>query len=601
MINLIGLVVVIIVVVSIILATRSKKTFHPGSGTESASTTRGVWLYLLTLISLGIFATGVGQLLTLIFDVTIKSSYLTQVGRATFNQQQLSLGIAMIAIGGPLWFLFWRVVQRRARGNNGEIGALIRKLFLNFILLETALMGLITASDFLKWLIAGVPLANFSSGNLAIIIVAGVVWFYHWQVSESEGHPSPTAKTLRRWYVYILSSFGLVWLTVGLVRLINAAVISLPVWGDILVQGQFWNNNTQTSIAQIILGGVALYFHWFHMAHGDFDSILRQVYFYLLTISGGVIAALVASTILLFRVFIWVFGDISTTTSLHFQFLGWAVPTILVGVAIWGYHQRLAQEEASGVQEKRESAQRVYFYLMSFLGLGTLVAGLVFLFGILIDLITYATGTALTLTSGWWRNQLALCLALLLVGTPIWLYYWNGILKRVQAGGIEEWRALSRRIFLYVIVGVSIITLAADLVNIIYQLLSGILQGNFGINILRSSNWSLQTLIVAAPLLWYHWQILRVDQRHGTELAVIRHNVTFLTDDRSGELALRLENRLGYKIQVLYQVGQTGEPLSILPDEEINRLVIEIQSSPSNKVMLVVLGGKIITLPYQDK
>ncbi|MFC1965250.1 DUF5671 domain-containing protein, partial [Chloroflexota bacterium] len=524
----------------------------------------------------------------------------TQVGRATFNQQQLSLGLAMIVIGGPLWFLFWRLVQRPARGNSEEIGAAIRKLFLNFILLETSLMGLIAASDFLKWLMAGVPLANLSSGNLAIIIVAGVVWFYHWQVSESEGHPSPIAKTLRRWYVYILSGFGLVWLTMGLVQLINATVISLPVWRDILVQGQFWNISTQTSIAQIILGGVALYFHWFHMARGDFESTLRQVYFYLLTISGGVIAALVASTILLFRVFIWVFGDISTTTSLHFQFLGWAVPTILVGVAVWGYHQRLTQEEASGVEIKRESARRVYFYLMSFLGLGTLVAGLIFLFGILIDVITYATGTALTVTSSWWRNQLALCLALLLVGTPIWLYYWNVILKRVQAGGIEECRALSRRVFLYLIVGASIITLAADLVNIIYQLLSGTLQGNFGITVLRSSKWSLQTLIVAAPLLWYHWQILRVDQRHRAELAVTRHNVTFLTDDRSGELASRLENRLGHKIKVLYQVGQMGEP-SALPDEEIDRLASEIQSSPSNKVILLVLGGKVITLPYQEK
>ena len=226
---------------------------------------------------------------------------------------------------------------------------------------------------------------------------------------------------------------------------------------------------------------------------------------------------------------------------------------------------------------------------------------MVFLFGILIDLITYATGTALTVTSGWWQNQLALCLALLLVGTPIWLYYWNGILKRVQAGGIEEWRALSRRIFLYLIVGASIITLAADLVNIIYQLLIGTLQGNFGINVLRSSKWSLQTLIVAAPLLWYHWQILRVDQRHGAELAVTRHNVTFLTDDRSGELSSRLENRLGHKIKVLYQVGQMGEPLSALPDEEIDRLASEIQSSPSNKVILLVLGGKVITLPYQEK
>ena len=597
----IGLIVVIIVVVSIILATRSKEAFHSGSGTEGMSITRRVWLYLITLISLGIFAAGVGQLLTLLFDVTIKGSYLTQVGGSSFNQQQLSLGLAMLVIGGPLWFFFWRAVQRRVKGNQEEIGAVIRKFFLNFILLETAIMGLVATGVFLTWLMAGVPLAQFSPSGLAIVIVAGIIWFYHWRVSESEGHPSAAAKTLRRWYVYVLAGFGLVWLAVGLVQLINAAVINLPVWGNTLVRGQFWNNTAQMSIAQIILGGVVWYFHWFSMARGDFDSTLRQVYFYLLTISGGAITALVASTILIFRFFIWVFGGTPISINPYFQFLGWAVPTILVGLAIWGYHRRLAQEEAGRVQEKRQSAQRVYFYLMSFLGLGTLVAGLSMLFGILVDLIIYAAGTSLTVTAGWWRNQLALCLALLLIGTPLWLYYWNGILKRVQAGGIEEWRALSRRIFLYVIIGVSIITLAADLVNIIYQLLTGILQGNFGVNVLRSSKWSLQTLIVAVPLLWYHWQILRADQRHGAESAVIRHNVTLLADDRTGELASRLENKLGFKIQVLYHVGQTTETLSVLPDEEIDRLANEIQSSPSNKVMLVVFGGKVITLPYQDK
>ncbi len=597
----IGLIVVIIVVVSIILATRSKEAFHSGSGTEGMSITRRVWLYLITLISLGIFAAGVGQLLTLLFDVTIKGSYLTQVGGTSFNQQQLSLGLAMLVIGGPLWFFFWRAVQRRVKGNQEEIGAVIRKFFLNFILVETAIMGLVAAGVFLTWLMAGVSLAQFSSGSLAILIVSGVIWYYHWRVSEREGHPSSVAKTLRRWYVYILSGFGLVWLAVGFVQLIHTAVINLPVWGDILVRGQFWNNTAQMSIAQIILGSVVWYFHWFRMARGDFDSTLRQVYFYLLTISGGAITALVASTILIYRFFIWVFGGTPISINPHFQFLGWAVPTILVGLAIWGYHRRLAQEEASRVQEKRQSAQRVYFYLMSFLGLGTLVAGLSVLFGILVDLIIYAASTSLIVTAGWWRNQLALCLALLLVGTPLWLYYWNGILKRVQSGGIEEWRALSRRIFLYVIIGVSIITLAADLVNIIYQLLSGILQGNFGVIVLRSSKWSLQTLIVAVPLLWYHWQILRTDQRHGAELAVIRRNVTLLADDRTGELASRLENKLGFKIQVLYHVGQTTEILSVLPDEEIDRLANEIQSSPSNKVMLVVFGGKVITLPYQDK
>ena len=44
-----------------------------------------------------------------------------------------------------------------------------------------------------------------------------------------------------------------------------------------------------------------------------------------------------------------------------------------------------------------------------------------------------------------------------------------------------------------------------------------------------------------------------------------------------------------------------SEKLPAPPDEEIDRLANEIQSSPSNKVMLVVLGGKVTALPYHDK
>ena len=596
---IIVVIVIIIVVVSIVIATRSRKDFHSGPGTEGTSIPRRVWLYLITLVSLGIFAGGIGQLLTLLADTAIKGSSLIRVGESAFNQQQLSLGLAMTVIGGPLWFFFWRAVQRRIRANQDEAGNAIRKLILNIVLLVTALTGIIAASNLLEWLLAGVQTAELPSSELAIVIVTGAIWCYHWLVSEGEGHPSPAAETLRRWYVYVLSGFGLVWLAVGLVHLIDVAVISLPFWGDALVRGEFWSNTAQMSIAQILLGGLAWYFHWFRMARGDFDSTLRQVYFYLLTISGGAITVLVTLSILIYRFLIWAF-DTAGASSRYFQFLGWAVPTILVGLAIWGYHRRLAQEESSQVQEKRQSAQRIYIYLMSFLGLGTLATGLSFLFGTIIDLIIHAAGTSLTVSPDWWQDQVSLFLALLVVGTPIWLYYWNSVFKLVQAGGIEEWRSLSRRIFLYVIVGASIITVAADLVNIIYQLLNGVLQDDFGVNVLRDSKWSLQTLIVAAPLLWYHWRILRADQRQGAESVVVRREVTFLVDDRSGELVSRLENKLGYKVRNLYHVGQTTETPPI-PDEEIDRLVNEIQASPSDKVMLVVVGGKVITLPYQDK
>ena len=272
------------------------------------STARRVYFYVVTIITLGIFTAGMGQLLSLLFDLTIKGSYLARVGEGTFNQQQLSLGLAMLVIGGPLWFLFWRAIQRRVAGNRGEIGAAIRKLFLNLILVVTALVGLSTTSEFLRWLIAGASLDQFSSGGLASLIVAGIIWYYHWRISEAEGHPSPIAMTLRRWYVYILAGFGLVWLAVGPVQLVNMAILNLFNWGGTLVHGQFWNSVAQSSVTWIVLGGPVLYFHWFRMARGDFDSTLRQIYFYLLTISGGAIAALVALTVSIYRVFIWVLG-----------------------------------------------------------------------------------------------------------------------------------------------------------------------------------------------------------------------------------------------------------------------------------------------------
>ena len=560
------------------------------------NTIRRFWFYAVTLVALGIFAAGVERLLSLIFQITIKGAQLTQVGGTNLNQTQLSLGLALTAIGGPLWLLFWRAVQRRVKGNQEETGAVMRKLFLNFILLVSAFILIVNAAGFLKWLISGASAGAFSPGGLALVIVAGVIWFYHYRVSEGEGHPSSAAKTLRRWYVYILSIFGLLMLAISLILLINTTVKSLPVWGSVLVAGKFWNTSTQGNTAWIVFGIATWYFHWFRMARRDFNSKLRQVYFYLPAISGGAIAALVTASMILFHVFVWIFGGAGSAGSRYFQFLGWAVPTILVGLGIWGYHQRLAQEEAGRVQEKRQSAQRVYFYLMAFLGLTTAVIGLSILFGLLVE-----TGTQMTATAGWWQHQLSVALAMLVVGTPIWLYYWNGILKRVKAGGIDEWRALSRRIFLYVIIGAAIILLAADLVTIIYELLRDTLGNRFSANFLNDAKWGLQTLAVAAGLLWYHWQILRADQRRGAETMLTKRDVTILADDRAGDLAVRLENKLGYKTHTLYLVGQTGAGLPALAEEEIERLVNEIQSAAADKLMLVMLEGRITVMPYRDK
>ncbi len=565
------------------------------------STIRRVYFYVVSIITLGIFAAGGQILLRLGFDI-IKGSTLVQIEAPGFIRQQLSLGLALLVIGGVLWFLFWRAVQRQVSGNPAEVGAAIRKLFLNIILAATALVSLYMAVGFLTWLMAGLPREQFSSGGLAALIVAGAIWYYHWRVGEEEGQPSPAAKTLRRWYVYLLSAWGLVSLSVGLVQLINSTILSLPIWGETIAYGGFWNSSLRQSLGWILLGGSAWAFHWFRMARGDYDSTLRQVYLYLLTILGGALAGLVALTTSLFGIFRFAFGSLDVALSMHFQFLGWTIPTILVAAAVWVYHKQVGQEEVVQLQERRLSARRVYFYLMSFLGLGTLIASLIIVLGILLELPINVVGRGPVVVSpGWWRQQLSLSLALLVVALPIWLYYWNGVLRIVAGSGVAERVSRSRRIFLYVIVGTAIITLAADLVNIVYQLLNGLLQGTFGVEVFRGSKWSLQTLVVAVPVLYYHWHVLRQDQRLGAEKLPLRKTVTMLAGEPAAGLVSRIEEKLGSHIRPLRYLGQMPEDIPVLSDEEVDKLARDIQAAPGDKVMLVVAGGKVLVLPYEEK
>ena len=564
------------------------------------STAKRVYFYLVYFITLGMFSSGVGILLGVCFEVIIKHPALATSGAPGFARGMLSLGLAMLVIGGVLWFLFWRAIRRSVAGDPDEIGSAIRKLFLNLILVVSALVGLSAAVGFLKWLMAGVLSSEFPSTGLATLIVTGVIWYYHWRLSEGEGQPSPDARTLRRWYVYILSGWGLVSLSVGLVQLVNTAVLQLPVWGEAIISRPFWGSSVQGNIGWILMGGLAWGFHWFRMAKGDSDSALRQVYLYLLAIVGGSIAGLVALTSSLYGVIRFALGSLSTPANTYFQFLGWAVSLMLIAAAIWVYHQRVTQEEAVQVPE-RLSAQRVHLYLMSFLGLATMIAGLIMLFGILIELLIGAvSSTPILVTAGWWRDQLSICLALLVVATPIWLYYWNRVLQIASVGGAVERGARSRRIFLYVVLGAAILALAADLVNIVYQVLNGLLQGTFGVEVLRRSKWSLQNLFIVVPLLLYFWRIIRQDQRLGAELAV-RKTVTMLVSDRQAGLVSQIEEKLGYRVKTLHYVGQVPEEFPVLSDEEVSRLAGDIQAAPGTKVMLVASAGKVMVLPYREK
>jgi hypothetical protein len=549
------------------------------------------------LITLGILAAGVRNLLSLSFDTITANFTLAVIGDV---RGQLSLGIAMIIIGGPLWLLFWGTIQRQAGKSAEEYGSALRAFFLNLVIIASAFTAIFALEGLVGWLMGGLQPDGFSPGGAATFIVSGAVWYYHWRISEREGHPAPVAKTLWRWYVYILAAAGLIWLSSGFIQIVNTAFVALPIWQDVIVRSSFWNSGTRNNLSWVLIGGLVWAFHWLYMARRDLKSSLRQVYFYLFAILGGAITGLVALTQTIYKVIYWWLGG-GRDIQGYFQFLGWSLPAMLVAAFIWFYHLRMAEEEALHIQDRRLSARRVHYYLMSFLGIGTLVAGLIVILGIPLDaIVRNIRPESVIAEPGWWTNELSLSLSLLVVSIPLWLYYWSRIRDMVEVGGVLERGARSRRIYLFGIIGVAVVTLAADLVNIVYQILNGILTANFGIDVLINMKWSLQTVFIAVPVLLYHLSAARQDQKLGAEKVVPHKNVMVLLYDKNSPVLSLIEHKLGYKVRAVQYVGEAPASPPQRTDEELERLATGINSSEASDVMVILLEGEALVLPYKE-
>jgi hypothetical protein len=191
-------------------------------------------------------------------------------------------------------------------------------------------------------------------------------------------------------------------------------------------------------------------------------------------------------------------------------------------------------------------------------------------------------------------------ISMLLVSVPLWLFYWGQITDMADRGGVTERRARSRRIYLYVIIGASVVMLAADLVNIVYQVLNGLLTGNPGLEVLSNMKWSLQTVFIAVPVLVYHLRIARQDQLQGAETGSTPKKVTVLLSDDKSPVVVLLEQKLGYKVRRIRYTGQPEHNVPQLSDGEAERIATEIRAAAAGSVMLVLFEGNVMVLPYEE-
>ena len=602
--GIMGSLVQLLVIVGIIAAVVAlvRRRGGPGERPEPGiGTLRRLYYYGLSFVALMFSASGAVMLVDYVTDSFSGRQILSR------GETQLALALAITMVGTPIWIFHWWLAHKAVRRYPAETRAVGRKVYLTLVLGVSAALGAFGLVSLLRWLLGA---DSFNGLHLAFPLVWGGVWGFHWYVDSLEVPRTEAADSVRRVYVYGTSLYGLVMLLVGLGvilrHLVGQAYDALFDTQVLLPgEGTLWNDTTQTALAVFLVGGIFWWWHWHRVSRGDVDSVLRPGYLYFFAILGG--AATVAATLgtIIFRALQWAFGEPDAAGAAdQFRFLPSAVAALISGGALWGYHWAVVRQESPITVVGPHAYRRVYRYLLAALGLGTLATGLVTLFGVIIGVMAPQSGEEL-LRADWWRNPLALATTLLLVGAPLWSYYWFG-LQRDAGAGLLERSALSRRVFIYLVLGAAVLASLGNLSAALFMFFRDLLEGQISAQLLQDIKWSIGALLTAGAVSVYYWLVLGEDRRAlpapqepSTGKPPVRKTVIALAAEAARPLLKRIEAQLGVPVRLWQRLDPDAE-VPTLSEEELRATQERVAQAPGDRVLLTIDASGVRVVPYRE-
>ena len=436
-------------------------------------------------------------------------------------REQLSLNLALIVVGTPLWLGHWLWAQRLARDSAEETSAL-RSLFFLGVLGVTFIETAAGAGEVLF-----VPLARLAGNpfetailldNLAEVVVYGLFWTYHIRQRPPAQLQSGAAATITRWYWYAASFGSLGIVVTSFIPLLTT--ILQRFMGVETANSTWWELPIANSVAWVIVGSVGWTYHWAMIQRRtasadspELRSALRKVYLYL---SVGIAAAgaLLAVGRILYLILLNLLNVVEDRLA-FLDNLAWVIPVALVAATGWFYHRYHLQHDAALVSElpRQAAIRRVYSYILTAIGISLLAFGT---FGILRLIVGVLTGQAdtLDLPENFLQQQLSLYVTLLLVGLAAWVWYWRQIQHDLEADESGEERgSLVRRIFLSLVSSASVIAVVIAVGTLLYQGLRSVLGIGSGSDFIDALNINVSLALIAIALLAYHVRFLRREHR----------------------------------------------------------------------------------------
>ena len=476
-------------------------------------TIRRLYFYAVAAISIEVVIWGIVSLLRSIFDAN----------KIVEGTSTLALSLAFILVSVPIFLVHWLWAQRASAKDNEEKTASVRAIFFYGILLGTlipAVQNLLALIDRTFLAAANLYVSRAVIGgsqtwvdNLIAIAVNLLIAAYFWNILKDEWRTLPETENfteIRRLYRFIWMLYGLLMVVFGAQQALDYA-FTLSTEN---VLGAIGRETAVNAMALLLIGAPIWYFSWRILQDvlpdpAERESYLRLGILYLLSL-GGVIVVLTAGGNLIYMILMHLFGDGKEFTE-FVQDIGGPISIGVPFGVIWAYYGKWLNQQFAfdEVAPRRAGKQRLYSYILSFIGLAATFFAVASLFSVVIDQLTAKT----YLSSGGFASPLSSALAALVVGLPLWLMTWRPVqTDATKDGDVGDHarRSVIRKIYLYLVLFASVIGGMVSAGRLIFTLINAALggeTGNFSDSILNS----LQILILFVVLLLYHLSALRKD------------------------------------------------------------------------------------------
>lgn len=559
----------------------------PGMGTLKRLYFYGISFAALMTLVAGI-SLAVQSLLNILFDGAAFS----------LSSSELAWGLSLLIVALPIWYFHWRFILRSVAAMPVESRSIIRKVYI-YLTLGVALGFLAAVSyEILKWVMRAGEFPEFS---LASILPWAMIWGYHWQIESAEGQRSMETHGIRRLYLYAASLVGGGMFAVGVGAMIHTLLqdgYSALFLTQVTISDQagLARESLRTDLSIAIVGGAMYWTHWHRFALGDRNSILRWIALFIASM-GGAATALGSVGVMASTTLSWLLGAANERAALHFEDMPGTLVVASAGVIAWALFRRRMLIEAVG--EYATPVRRIYDHLMAAFGLTALSGASFVIFNT--ALATFAEALSVSITdSDAWRSPVAAILAMLLIGVPVWGYYWRRLRLAYAADPESEATALSHRVYIFAILGAGALAFLGGGGGTLFVILRDLLDASLSVETLRDLTPAIGFALTSALFLPYHWAIYRADQAYQpdeSETSAVSKRVTILVTDGDSALTQTIEDALGYSIrQVRWSDPEAFTPT--LDEEQATRIADEISQSSGSNVLLIpdeVAGLKVIS------